>query len=293
MAPAERTLVVATALGDLHVHDSGSMDRPSALLWPSLFTDGRTSWSAQLPGLGALNRRTLLVDPWGTGASAPATRRFTMEECAEAAFRVLDAAGVHRAVVLGLSWGGFVALRMALADPERVTGLVLSNTSARRMPLAGRARDRALALLLRAGVPSGPGAMVAAGMLGKTTRRTRPELAGELGAMVDRLDRGGLARAMRSVLADRSDITGSLDEIRCPTLILDGTEDRQFDRSHARELAERIPGAQLEILARAGHLGPREAPDEVMTHIEKFLTTLPPLLTRPARTRAPKGPLTP
>ncbi|MFE6925626.1 alpha/beta fold hydrolase [Nocardia sp. NPDC057663] len=241
-----------------------------------MFTDGRTSWGAQLAGLHRLDARTLLVDPYGTGESAPAARRFTMEECADAAFQILDAADVDRAVVLGLSWGGFVALRMALSDPERVTGLVLSNTSALRMPLAARERDRLMAALVRVGVPGGPGRLVAAGMLGETTQRRGPELAGEIAAGVDRLDRIGLSRAMRSVLADRTDVSARLHEVSVPTLVLDGAEDRQFGRHHAQELARRIPGARLKILPHAGHLGPRESPDEVMTHIEQFLTELIP-----------------
>ena len=134
--------------------DAGPTDGAMALLWPSLFSDGQTSWGAQLPVLHELGWRTLLVDPPGTGQSPSAARLFTMEECGRAAVDVLDAAAVDRAAVLGLSWGGFVGLRVALAAPQRVTALVLSNTSARRMSFV-RAPARPSAGLRRARRSSG------------------------------------------------------------------------------------------------------------------------------------------
>jgi pimeloyl-ACP methyl ester carboxylesterase len=95
----------------------------------------------------------LLVDPPGTGASSPAPPRFTMEACAEAAVEILDAAATARAVFLGVSWRGFVALRVALNAPHRCTALVLSNTSADRLGPIQRQRDKALAALIGLGVP--------------------------------------------------------------------------------------------------------------------------------------------
>src|SRR4051812_44832480 len=166
-----RPPLVLTGLGPLHVQDRGPADGAVALLWPSLFSDGPTSWDPQLPVLHELGWRTLLVDPPGAGQSPPATRLFTMEECAEAAVAVIDAAGVDRAALLGLSWGGFVALRVAIATPQRVTALVLSNTSARRMSPRERRRDRLLSSIVRLGIPGGPGRLVVAGMLSEDSRR--------------------------------------------------------------------------------------------------------------------------
>src|SRR5439155_27361621 len=131
----------------------------TALLWPSLFSDGQTSWGGQLPGLHKLGWRTLLIDPPGTGQSPAVTRLFSMEECADA-IAVLDAAAVDQAALLGLSWGGFVALRVALTAPQRVTALVLANTSARRGSYLQRQQSRLLSSIVRVGVPGGPGRLV-------------------------------------------------------------------------------------------------------------------------------------
>ncbi|MGV9818645.1 alpha/beta fold hydrolase [Nocardia xishanensis] len=275
MTPS-RGLEVATALGGLHVHDAGPSDGPTALLWPSLFTDGQTGWGAQTALLHRLGWRTLLVDPYGTGESDSPARLFTMEECADAAVRALDAFRVDHAVFLGLSWGGFVALRVALTAPERVIALVLSNSSARRMSPLERQRDRLLSLLVRIGIPSRLGKSVVAQLLGEYTRRHDPEFATQLAHSIDRLDNVGLSRAMRSVLAERTSVVDALARITAPTLVIDGAEDRAFTRTHSAELAKRIPGAQLEILPRTGHLAPRESALAVSALIEQFLKGLNP-----------------
>jgi 3-oxoadipate enol-lactonase len=263
--------LVPTRLGLLHVTEAGPADGEVALAWPSLFTDGEMSWGAQLPVLHARGWRTLLVDPPGAGRSPSASRTFTMEECARAALQILDHAGVDHAAILGLSWGGFVALRVALAAPERVSALVLSNTSARPMSFAVRQRDRASAWLVRAGVPGGPGRLVVRGMLSKDTRAANPVLSDRLKAQVDGLDKLGLSRAMVSVLVDRTSVVDSLGEIRVPTLVVAGDRDEALPLGHAEELVARIVGARLEVLEGAAHLAPREDPAGFAALLDGFL----------------------
>ena len=123
---------VGTILGPLYVDDQGQPGQPAALLWPSLFTDHRM-WRHQIAPLHEAGWRTLALDPPGQGRSPGPGRGFTMDQCAEAAVQVLDSAGVRApAVVLGTSWGGFVAPRIATLAPDRVSGIVVTNTSAER-----------------------------------------------------------------------------------------------------------------------------------------------------------------
>ena len=92
---------VDTTLGALYVDDRGEPDEPTALLWPSLFTDHRM-WRHQIAPLREAGWRTLALDPPGHGRSPGPSHGFTMDECAEAAVQVLDATGVRSlAVVLG------------------------------------------------------------------------------------------------------------------------------------------------------------------------------------------------
>lgn len=273
--PDTRSLIVPTVLGRIHTQDAGPEEGPVALLWPSLFTDGPTSWGQQISGLHHRGWRTVLVDPPGTGHTAAAAQEFTMEQCAQAAVQILDAAAVDEAVIIGLSWGGYVGMRMALATPERIAGLVLSNTGARSVPTALRLRNRLLANLIAANaIPGGPSRLIMPGLISKQTRRANPSFAADLAATIDGLDRTGLARAVRSVLVEPTSIVTRLPEISTPTLVITGAEDRGLPLSHSTELANRIPGAQLHVLPDVGHLSPREAPADVGTLIDDFLTSL-------------------
>jgi len=274
MTQPTRSLVVPTTMGRLHVQDSGPVGGTVALLWPSLFTDGLTSWGAQLSGLHDLGWRTLLIDPPGTGGSPPAPQLFTMEECAQAAIHTLDIAEAARAALLGLSWGGFVALRVALTAPQRVVALVLSNTSARRMSFTRRQRDRLVSMLIGLGVPGGFGRLAVPGLLGEHSRRQDPGLATHLAESINHLDTTGLARALRSCLAERTSVVEALDQITAPTLVIAGAEDTALPLTHSAELAERIAGARLEVLPRVGHLAPREAPGAVAELLRQFLAPL-------------------
>jgi 3-oxoadipate enol-lactonase len=275
MTTRTRSLLVPTVLGRIYVQDGGPVSGPAALLWPSLFTDGQTSWGPHLSGLHDLGWRTLLVDPPGTGRTAAPPRVFTMEECAEAAVDILDAAGVAKAAMVGLSWGGYVGLRVALAAADRVSALVLSNTAARSVPFALRLRNRLLANLIQARViPGGPSRLIVPGLLSKHSRRENPAFAAELATTINHLDPVGLARAVRSVLVEPTSVVDLLDRVTAPTLVISGAEDRGLPPSYSTELADRITGARLHVLPRVGHLAPREAPTAVGTLISEFLVPL-------------------
>lgn len=142
---------IPTILGDLYVDDQGKDDEPVALLWPSLFTD-HSMWRYQITPLRAAGWRTLALDPPGHGRSKGLERDFTMDECAEAALQVLDAMNVHTpVVVLGTSWGGMIAPRIALRAPDRVRGMVLFNTTAESATPFDRAKNTLLTWMLAIG----------------------------------------------------------------------------------------------------------------------------------------------
>src|SRR5258708_24231354 len=240
-----RSFTVPNGIGTIHVHDGGPETGPTALLWPSLFTDGHATWGPQIGALHAMGWRTLLVDPPGTGASRPAPARFTMEACAEAAVEILDAAAVARAAFLGVSWGGFVALRVALNAPHRCTALVLSNTSADRTGPIQRQRDKALAALIRLGVPGGLGRVVVPTLLSAKTRSRDPQFASRLADEIDHLDRAALSRAVWSAVVERTSVAHQIGHISIPTLIIAGAEDHALPLAHSQRLAPQSPAATL------------------------------------------------
>ena len=195
---------VPTIMGDLYVDDQGNDHGPVTLLWPSLFND-HSMWRYQITPLRAAGWRTLALDPPGHGRSKGVDRHFTMDECAEAALQVLDALNVHTpVVVLGTSWGGMIAPRIALRAPDRVRGMVLTNTTAESATPFDRAKNTLLTWMLAiSALDKVVDRMIVSLNFSPETRRRKPELGAELSRNFRSWNRRGVINTVRSVLVDR------------------------------------------------------------------------------------------
>lgn len=268
---------VNTNLGPIFVDDQGAADEPSALLWPSLFTD-HAMWRHQIPVLRHAGIRALALDPPGHGRSPGPGRRFTMDECAEAAVQVLDACGIREPIVLlGTSWGGFVAPRVALRIPERVRGLVLFNSSAEQGTPFERTKAALLTkLLARGSLDKITGSMIVSGLLAPETRRVQPEVGADLARQFLAWDRSGFIDSVHSVLVDRTAVLDALADVTAPGLVVSGRQDRTLPSIHSERMAAKLRNARHVEVPGAAHLVPLEAPDEANSLILDFLQNLPP-----------------
>jgi 3-oxoadipate enol-lactonase len=267
---------VDTVLGPLFVDDRGEQDQPAALLWPSLFCD-HSMWRHQIDALLGGGRRTLALDPPGHGRSPGPGRRFTMDECAQAVLQVLDAVGVHAPVLyLGTSWGGFIAPMLALRAPERISAMVLFNTSAERPTSFERRRAALLAKLLAIGpLDDLTGRMIVSGLLAPETRSGQPEIGAGLVQRMHSWDRRAFITTVRSVLVDRQMSLDVLADVKVPTLVLSGEQDRTLPSIHSARIAAHLPGARHVQVAGAAHLVALERPHEANSLILEFAGALP------------------
>jgi 3-oxoadipate enol-lactonase len=267
---------IDTILGSLYVDDRGEPDEPTALLWPSLFTDHRM-WRHQIAPVREAGWRTLALDPPGHGRSPGPGRGFTMDECAEAAMQVLDATGVHAPVVVfGTSWGGFVAPRIAMLAPERLSAMVLFNTSAERGTPFERIRATLLTKFLAIGALDKVTArMIVSGLLAPGTRRREPQLGADLAEQFLTWDRRRFIGTVRSVLLDRDPVLDALPELKMPALIVSGKEDHTLPSFHGQRMAQKLPNARHTEVSGAAHLVPLEAPHEANPLILDYLRDLP------------------
>lgn len=266
---------VSTILGDVYVDVQGSHEENDALLWPSLFTDHRM-WRYQVPALRAAGLRTLVVDPPGHGQSKGLDRTFTIDECAKA-LQVLDATSVPAPVVLlGTSWGGMVAPRIALLAPERVRGMILFNTTADSATLFEWARSTLLTKMLAISVlDKMVDNMVVSLQLAPETRRRNHELGADLSRQYRSWDRHRLINAVRSVLVDRDSALDRLRGVKAPALLVSGKEDPILPAPHSRRMVEKLLNARHVEMAGAAHLVPLEAPEESNKLILGFVSELP------------------
>lgn len=252
----------------MYCDDSGGTGVPLVLVHG--FPLDRTIWSGQMTGLAA-SARVLAPDLPGFGSSPPGGRAPSIDGYADDVRDLLDRLGIDRAVVGGVSMGGYVALAFARRHPERLRGLVLVCTKSGADSPEGRAlRDKAADLVRREGTGA-----IAAQMLPKMLApgaAHSPAL-----AEVDRVMRRQSPEAVIGALAalrDRPDATPGLSSISVPTLVVSGVDDAIIPRSEAALLASRIHGSRLFSIAHAGHLAHLDAPDPFDAAVREFLTTV-------------------
>lgn len=251
----------------LHYEDVGSGF--PLLLSHSWFCTGE-QWP-QVPDLVAAGHRVLNLDNRGHGRSGPCTARYSVWDVAEDLVAVLDHAGVDRAVLVGLSVGGFASIRAALQHPERVAALVLADTDAGTAARKGRAKATLLSPVARTrwGRPIALGAVVDV-LFGATARREQPELVRSWRQVFDSQDIDSML-AMLTAFLHRDDVTGRLGEITAPTLVIVGDEDEDPGVLASARIAARIPGARFVVLPETGHLAALESPAEFGARVLSFL----------------------
>lgn len=267
---------IETILGPVFVDDQGTQGQPVALLWPSLFTDHRM-WRHQVGTLHDERWRTLALDPPGHGQSGSPGRRFTMDECAEAAIQILDATGITTPVVyLGTSWGGFVAPRIALREPQRISGMVLFNTSAERGTLFERMRATVLTkLMMIRALDKVTARMIVSGLLAPQTQLQHPQIGADLAEHLLAWDRREFIDSVRSVLVDRASVLEELTDVKIPVLLVSGKEDHTLPSIHSERFAKHLPVARHVEVSEAAHLVPLEQPEKADSLILEFLRQLP------------------
>ena len=264
---------VRTRLGRLFYEERGAQRRPGdpaiVLLHGLLFDGGM--WRGQVEPLAALGR-VIVIDGPGHGRSEPAPR-FVLEDHADALFDAFGDLGVRRAIVVGLSWGGMVGMRLALQHPAKVAGLAVLDASAEVETLAKRVKYRAfLAMHRRFGFPySLYEKEIAPEMFSARTRSENPALVEAAYRRAMGFDRGGMTRAAIAVLVHRKNILPQISRIRTPTLVMCGAEDEATPRARSEAIANAIPNAKLVVVEGLGHMSALEDPAAVNAHLVPFV----------------------
>lgn len=277
----------------IEVEDSGETDRHAVLLimglgmqliaWPAAFVDGLrdagyrvirfdnrdAGLSQAFPELGVPN---LMVESFRHKLGLRVRSPYTLADMASDARGVLDALRVKAAHVVGVSMGGMIAQRLALAAPHRVASLtsVMSSSGARSLPgprrdvlraLLSRPRDNSeeaivdntMQLLRAIGSPGFPmdEAVVRDRVIAAVRRGFNP---------------AGTLRQMTAVVGDTKR-AGELKAMQAPTLVVHGKDDPLIPFACAEDTARRIPRAQLVGIHGMGH----DLPPGVVDHVLRVL----------------------
>ncbi|HET7388214.1 MAG TPA: alpha/beta hydrolase [Nocardioidaceae bacterium] len=256
----EEKLQIETTLGRLAVRMCG--DGPTALLWHSLLVD-ETSWDRVIPELSGQRRLVLITGP-GHGESADPDRRYTLQECAEAAVTILDALGVYEPVDwVGNAWGGHVGVLFAAGWPERCRTLTMVGSPIQALSRPERMRMFALLATHRLFGPVGfiqEGATAA--LLSPATRAQDPDAVALVKRCLSKADPAALRNAVVSISIRRPDLSEELPHVSAPTLLVTGTDHEGWTPAQARTACALLPDARTAVVPDAAYLMPLEAPAE-------------------------------
>ncbi len=260
---------------DIHIYYVEEGQGPPLLMVMG-FGGQHHSWGDETVRLLSRHFRTLRFDNRGTGHSDKPQIDYTIAMMADDAAGLLEALGIPRAHVYGVSMGGMIAQELALRHPQKVAGLVLGCTTpgwAQGVP----PRPEVIQLILpepglsrEEQVRKGWPAICSPRFLeeGREFLELMLRRALENPTPIDTLNRQ--AAAIQSF-----DTYDRLPQIRAPTLIVHGDQDILIPVQNAYILHERIPGSQLHIIEGAGHVYFWERPEEAARVVIQFLSQVP------------------
>lgn len=219
--------------------------------------------------------RVIAPDLLGFGGStAPGDpESYSVEGWARDLATLLDRLGIERAIVGGLSMGGYVTMAFLRRYPERVKALILADTRAEADPPELREKRTAQARMAVTGRKGELIDVLLPPLLSATTLRERPDLVARVRAMMDSVAPEGLAGALHA-LRERPDSTELLAGVRIPALLLCGAEDVLTTPDTMRGMQTGIPGAKLAVIPGTGHLSNIEAPAAFGREVAGFVAAV-------------------
>lgn len=239
---------------------------PAVALLPG-FSAAGTSFD-RIPALLADDFTVIAVDNRGAGRSDAPRGPYDIRAMAEETAAALRLLGHRRAVVVGHSMGGFIALTLALERPDLTAGAVLVSTApfGRGDEVAGSARARAALAHTGGSAEEIVRGIVDAGIGGRLRCDAPSEVERFFALLLERPGRGRGVAGQRAAV-EAFDMRDRLGDVGCPCAVVHGEEDELVPMAWAKMLAAGIPDARLVRLPGVGHFPQVEAPEDLAEEI--------------------------
>lgn len=243
------------------------------LLFLMGFTGARHAWYG-FPQRFSHRFRVVTLDNRGVGESSAPPGPYSTAQMAADTLGLLDALGLPRVSLVGVSMGGMIAQHVASLAPERVERLVLGcshHGGPSHVPPGAEALLR-MSPGRRGGAHDTLRALVELNF-SLPFLDAHPRLIEDMisHGLAHKMPHAGFLGQLAAVAGH--DAAGQLGQIRCPTLVLTGSDDRLIPAANSALLAAAIPGARLATLPGVGHMFWVEAPDAAQAAIDAFLAT--------------------
>ncbi len=253
---------------DVCYNDDGPANSP-VVFFIHGFPFNKSIWDFQLESLQE-NYRVIAYDIRGFGKSEPGTDNFSIDLFADDLIHFMDELEIDNAVICGLSMGGYIDINAIERYPGRFTGLILSDTqSISDTNEAKEKRMKAIVNIRMHGTEEYAEESVKSlfAYLSFTTKREEIAVVKD---MIQKTPVDTLTKTLNA-LAERSDTTNQLGEIKAPVLIIVGKKDIITPPERSEIMHEKIENSTLELIDYAGHLPNLENPFEFNRLIKKFL----------------------
>jgi pimeloyl-ACP methyl ester carboxylesterase len=235
----------------------------SADMWRPQLADPPDGWQLIAPDLRGFG---------GSPAGGPGNPQPTMDDYAADVEGLLNELEIDRAVIGGLSMGGYVTFALFRRAPERFSGVVLADTRAGADTPDGRQARRALSAVANKDGASAVADQMLSKVLGETTRRERPGVVREARRLIVQNSVTGIDGGIHALMG-RPDSTPDLARVSTPTLVIVGDEDVVTPISESELLQRSIARSRLVVLSQAGHLSSLEAPEDFTRALGDFLSS--------------------
>ncbi len=258
-------------IGGIQVYESGAGAGVPLILIHG-FPFDHTMWRPQIDALAG-PRRVIAYDVRGHGKSDTGDGQYSIELFVDDLIGVMDGLGISRAVVCGLSMGGYIALRAVERHPDRFAAVVLCDTKSEADGNEARIKRAAAAQAVKAGGSAKFAEGFVKGVLAESTFRTRPETVEYVQGMIRANTPLGIAGTLLA-LAGRTDTTEALKKMSLPALILVGEHDTLTPPSASEAMRGRLPQAELRLIPQAAHLSNLENPSVFNRELSDFLNRI-------------------
>lgn len=241
---------------------------------PVVFVHGfpfsHVMWKPQLDVVGKLHR-AIAYDLRGHGDSYVGDGQYTIEGHVDDLVALLDHLHIQKVVIVGLSMGGYIALRGLERNPERFRAAVLCDTRSEADGNEGKLKRFAAIKAIKRDGPAAFADGFVKMVFAPSTLQENPPIVERIRTIINRTSDLSIA-GTQLALAARTDTTPSLAHIKIPTLILVGELDVTTPPPDSQSLHKRISGSELHIVPNAAHLSNMENPDFFNEKLLAFLS---------------------
>lgn len=246
-------------------HGGGALGTPAIVLSNSLATDAAL-WDAVVPHLQEY-LRVVAYDTRGHGASRAPAPAATLATLADDLFAVMDAVGLERAFVAGISLGGMTALECALRVPARVLGVAACNCRASIDATGIAGWDERLQVLKTRGLAD-LATLTLERWFAPGYRAAHADRMALVASMIRRTSPVGYEACVRAIQS--VDLQSRLGRFAVPALLVAGAQDGAASPAAMQAVAQAIPNARFEVLDPCGHLSAIQQPDALAHLIVEF-----------------------